>query len=205
MQATEASWILEQTAQYDKVLELGWGSGIVARALKDAERHVLVVEGSRESCHVAYHHHGVTAIQSMFEDFEAETKYDCVIASFILEHIADPVGLLKRIRGWTDKLIVVVGNANSYHRQIAVRMGLQPHLDSLSARDVTVGHVRVYDAKTIERDLHEAGWIVTGMRGLGFKPLPNAMLARLRPDIAKTMMQMECASEVAANLFIVAR
>ena len=203
MQETEAEWMIEQTDDCKTVLDMGWGAGIVAKALQAAGRDISVVDGSiifystADAIGIKCHH-------SLFEDFNPTERYDCVIASFILEHIADPVGLLKRIRGWTDKLIVVVGNANSYHRQIAVKMGIQEQLDSLSARDVTVGHVRVYDAKTIERDLHDAGWIVTGMRGLGFKPLPNAMLARLRPDIAKTMMQMECAPDVSANIFIVA-
>ena len=206
MQAVEAAWILEQTESCAAVIELGFGSGIITRALVCAGRQVTMVDGSEAFCATASKIPGVDVVHSMFEDFTPRVdKYNCVIASFILEHIADPVALLKRIRGWTDKLIVVVGNANSYHRQIAVRMGIQPRLDSLSERDVTVGHVKVYDANTIERDLHEAGWIVTGMRGLGLKVLPNAMLARLRPDIAKTMMQMECNPEVAANLFILAR
>lgn len=202
MQEIESLWILEHTKQYSKVLELGWGSGIVARTLKDGGCHVLVVEGSRESCHIASEHHGIVSLQSMFEDFYTTQKYDLVIASFILEHIADPVALLKRARQWSDKLIVVVGNANSYHRQIAVKMGLQKELDSLSERDVTVGHVRVYDPQTIEFDLNDAGWQVVRRRGLGIKCLPNSMLAKLPPEVSKTMVQMEVNPEICANLFL---
>ena len=55
----------------------------------------------------------------MFEDYTPPERFDCVIASFILEHVADPVALLKRIHGWTYRLIVVVGNA-------AYRLGGRP-------------------------------------------------------------------------------
>ena len=203
-QTKEIEWLLETTTEGESVIEMGWGSGLIAQALFDAGRAIVVVEGSAYFCDTATNF-GIPNRHSMFEDYMPEGRYDCVIASFILEHIADPVGLLKRIRGWTDKLIVVVGNANSYHRQIAVKMGLQPHLDSLSERDKTVGHVRVYSKDTIYGDLLAAGWVPCQRRGLGFKPLPNSMLAQLPPDVAKTMMQMEVQPDIAANMFILAK
>lgn len=205
MQEVEAAWIVEQTADCNTVLDLGWGSGIVARALKDAGRNVMVVEGSSEGCHVAYHHHGIRSLQCMFEDFSPNTRYDCVIASFILEHIRDPVGLLTRARQWSDKLVVVVGNANSYHRQIAVQMGIQTHLASLSARDKTVGHLYIFDLSDTRAMLHSAGWIPTAEKGLMLKTLPNSMLAKLDPAIIKAMCEIEVAPEVAANIGLVAR
>ncbi len=205
MQEKECEWLIENTDDCKRVLDLGFGDGLTCKAFSTYGKQVTMVDGSLELCAEASTMPFVKPVHSMFEDYIPTHKYDCVIASFILEHIADPVGLLKRIRGWTDKLIVVVGNANSYHRQIAVKMGLQAHLDDLSARDVTVGHVRVYSRDTIYEDLLAAGWVPSIERGLGFKPLHNAALAKLAPNIAKTMMQMECSPDVAANLFIVAR
>ena len=204
MQEKECEWLVEQTEGLHAICDLGFGDGLTCRALAKAGHDVTMVDGSIDFCAEASFIPGVQAIHAFFEDYYPAERYDCVIASFVLEHVLDPVRLLRSARRWSDKLIVVVGNANSYHRQIAVKMGLQTHLDDLSARDVTVGHVRVYSLDTIYEDLLAAGWVPSIERGLGFKPLHNAALAKLAPNIAKTMMQMEVDPECAANLFIVA-
>lgn len=202
MQERECEWLIEHTDGCKYVLDLGYGDGMTCKALAGHGRFVTMVDGSIDFFAEASYIPRVQAVHSMFEDYEPVGKFDCVIASFILEHIADPVGLLTRARKWADKLIVVVGNANSYHRQIAVRMGLQPHLDSLSARDITVGHRIVYSRHMIYDHLLQADWTPVSERGLGLKVLPNAMLSKLDPAIVKTMMQMEVDPEVAANLVI---
>jgi hypothetical protein len=96
----------------------------------------------------------------------------------------------------------VVGNAGSYHRRIAVKMGIQAHLDSLSERDKTVGHLMVYSRHLIYNHLLQAGWVPVSERGLGLKVLPNSMLAKLDPAIVHTMMQMEVDTEFSANLVL---
>lgn len=203
MQETEAAWILEQLKNCSTVLDLGWGSGIVARALAAAGKQVTVVDGAADFCAEAARVPGVQAIHSLFEDFQPVGRYDCVIASFILEHVQRPRDLLGRVRKWTDQLIVVAGNANSYHRQLAVQMGLQPTLETLSARDVAVGHHFVYDRQRLYNDVLYAGWVPVKERGLMFKPLPNGLLQTLDPKVIRAMCELDVPPEVAANVGLV--
>lgn len=214
MQETEAAWIVEQTAECRTVLDLGWGSGIVAKALNKAGKQIVVVDGARESCHIAWEHHGIVSYHAMFEDFVIGTEkfsreFDCVIASFILEHVADPVALLKRMTAWAPKLIAVIGNAGSWHRRIAVEMGLQPRLDTLSARDHKVGHHRVYslggdkDAANIFADLRAGGWHAREMKGLMLKPLPNSMMMHFDERLIRAICSIEVAPKDAANVGII--
>ena len=204
MQEYEAAYIVEQTKDCRSVLDLGWGSGLVAHALFNADRGVEVVDGSTEFCQQAWNA-GMIAHHSMFEDFQPIGRYDTVIASFILEHVADPVKLLMRARNWADRIIVVVGNANSYHRQLAVKMGLQERLDTLSDRDRLVGHYRVYSLTTIINDLAKSGWMVTRKHGIQFKPLPNSMMTDFDPKLIRAMCEIDVPVECAANLILEAR
>lgn len=206
MQEIEARWLIEQTQGCASVLELGFGSGIVTKALANAGRRVTVVDGSAELIAECSTIPCVVSVRSMFEDYEPKENFDCVIASFILEHVEDPVALLKRVRGWTEKLIVVIGNAESWHRRIAVQMGLQARLDSLSERDRIVGHHRVYDEAGIVGELVKAGWHPkVPYKGLMFKPLPNSMLAQLDRNLIRAMCEVEVFSTMAANVGIVCR
>lgn len=205
MQEYESDWISDQVRECKTILELGYGAGVITRDLVRYQHIVYTVDGSKDLAAKASKD-GAFGSHSMFEDLEFNDKlFHCVIASFVLEHVVDPVALLKRCREWSDKLIVVVGNANSYHRQLAVQMGLQPKLNSLSARDEQVGHYRVYDWPAIVAELHMAAWTPIEWKGLQFKPLPNSMMAGFSPELIRAMCEIDVPFECAANLLIVCK
>ena len=203
MQEVEARWIVDNLFGYQHILELGYGGGIVTKAMLDAGKNVTVIDGASEFCGRA-HKAGAYPVHAMFEEaVTPRPRYDCVIASFVLEHVQDPVALLKRCREWSDRLIVVIGNANSYHRQLAVQMGFQPDLNTLSTRDHAVGHLRVYDYVDLLAEAEEAGWDWREKQGIMFKPLPNSMLAKLPADVVKAMCEVPVYHDVAANIGVV--
>ena len=81
--------------------------------------------------------------------------------------------------GWMgpdSEMIIVVPNRESLHRRLAVLMGLQPELDTLSARDKVVGHQRVYDLAGLTADLQAGGFEVIESKGFFLKTLPNSMM-----------------------------
>lgn len=204
-QQHEAQWLLKATGDSYRILDLGYGSGIVVKALAEAGRHVTLVDGAIDFVQQAAQIKGVQAVHSMFEDFAPVGKFDCVIASFVLEHVQEPTKLLMRCKEWADKLIVVIGNANSYHRQLAVQMGLQPRLDTLSGRDIAVGHYRVYSLESIDRELKRAGWKPTDWHGIMLKVLPNSMMAHFDPRLIRAMCEIPVPLQSAANIGIVCR
>ncbi len=201
-------WLLASLGQARSVLELGYGDGIVTRALVEDGREVTVVEGAatlierlKQTWPTQVH-----ACHALFEAFDpGAARFDAIIASHVLEHVADPVALLERLRNWLapgGRLLVVVPNRESLHRRLAVIMGLQPALDSLSARDGVVGHRRVYSLATLRHDIEEAGYTERSSRGFFLKPLANSMMLDYSPQLLSAMNEIsgELPVELLANI-----
>ena len=76
----------------------------------------------------------------------AAGSFDFLCCNHVLEHVDNPVLLLEKMKTWINpkgKIIIIVPNKESVHRQLAVTMGMQPELDTLGARDKLVGHQRL--------------------------------------------------------------
>jgi trans-aconitate methyltransferase len=193
------------------VLELGFGTGLVTAGLLDRGVPVEVVEGSPLLAAQARERHpGLRVHEALFEDFRPAAPVDAVLAAHVLEHVDDPRALAAHLAGWLAPggvLIAVVPNAQSLHRRLAVRMGLQPHLHSLSARDELVGHQRVYDLAGLGADLEAAGLTVTAQSGWFLKVVPNAMMLDWPEGLldALTAISEELDPALLANIAVVAR
>lgn len=172
--------ILKNLRGTSRVLEMGFGTGCMTQELIDAGINVEIVEGSPILSEVARERHpGLVVHCDLFETFTPNESYDAVLALHVLEHVDDPVGLASHIRTWLrpeGSLIAVTPNKDSLHRRLAVLMGLQPELCTLSERDLLVGHQRVYGFDTLERDLKSAGFDIGGAFGYFLKMLPNSMM-----------------------------
>jgi 2-polyprenyl-3-methyl-5-hydroxy-6-metoxy-1,4-benzoquinol methylase len=65
-----------------------------------------------------------------FETVELNRNFDSIFLMHTLEHLDDPVGVLRRVNSWlsdSGALFLVVPNADAASRQIAVKMGLISH------------------------------------------------------------------------------
>jgi 2-polyprenyl-3-methyl-5-hydroxy-6-metoxy-1,4-benzoquinol methylase len=194
-----------------RVLEMGFGTGVITASLLDAGVDLEVVEGAPSLCATARERHpGLRVHESMFEAFTPEQPYDAVLALHVVEHVDDPVPLLRHLAGWLrpdGRLIVVVPNAESLHRQLAVRMGLQPTLDTLSARDHLVGHRRVYGLAGLRADLAAAGLGVTAEFGYFLKTVPNGMMLDWPVELLEALNAIsdDLPARLLANIGVVAR
>jgi 2-polyprenyl-3-methyl-5-hydroxy-6-metoxy-1,4-benzoquinol methylase len=115
----------------------------------------------------------------MLEDFESEIQYDTIIMSHVLEHIAQPATVLKRIYNLLKPdgvFVVSVPNAKSIHRLVAVQMGLLVNEYEMNERDHELGHYRVYDLDILKSHLSEAGFKIDTCGGYFLKPLSNAQI-----------------------------
>jgi SAM-dependent methyltransferase len=163
-----------------RVLEMGYGTGDMTAALRGAGLAIEVVEGSPLLVERARHDHpGLVVHEALFETFAPGEPYDAVLALFVLEHVDDPVALLRTARTWLrpgGSLIAVVPNAESLHRRLAVQMGLHENLDDLSPRDRLVGHQRVYSMDGLRADAEGAGLTVVAELGSFVKVVHNALM-----------------------------
>ena len=162
-----------------RCLELGTGDGVMTAMLADHFDHLTVVEGSRRLLDVIPDRPNLTKVHSLFEEYHPEQRFDAVIMEHVLEHVEDPVGILKLATPWlSDDGVIVVGvpNAHSFHRLVAVKMGLLGSVYELNARDHEVGHRRVYDWTTLRADVEAAGLEVAHIDGVFFKPLSNGQI-----------------------------
>jgi 2-polyprenyl-3-methyl-5-hydroxy-6-metoxy-1,4-benzoquinol methylase len=167
-----------------RALEMGCYTGDVTALIADRYGDVTVVEASTELIDKARARIGsrATFLHGTFETIELPHRYDAIFLIHTLEHLDDPVAVLRRVRDWlTDggRLFVVVPNANAASRQIAVQMGLIRSNDAVTDDERAHGHRKTYRLDTLERDVRDAGLHVVDGGGVFFKPLANFQFDRL--------------------------
>jgi 2-polyprenyl-3-methyl-5-hydroxy-6-metoxy-1,4-benzoquinol methylase len=161
------------------ILELGSFRGDFTRRLLDRFDDVTCVEASGTAIEEARSRFAerVTFCHATFEKANLPRRYDNVVLTHVLEHIDDPVAVLRRIdREWLapgGRLFLVCPNANAASRQIAVKMGLISHNAAVTPAEHEHGHRRTYSLDTLERDASSAGLRVRHRSGIFFKALAN--------------------------------
>ena len=115
-------------------------------------------------------------VLSRFEDFAPAQRFDAVFLTHTLEHLDEPVEILRRIGTWltpTGRLFVVVPNANAASRQIAVAMGLTSHPTAVTPGEYEHGHRRTYDLAGPERSTPPQAGLRAWWRPAGCSSSPS--------------------------------
>ncbi|UCC68332.1 MAG: class I SAM-dependent methyltransferase [Armatimonadota bacterium] len=184
-----------------RALELGCANGVMTEELSRRFPHLDVVDGAEryvrearaivsgrpsEECRQQVHH-------CLFENFEPHARYDVIVMAYVLEHVADPKGLMKRARGWLvsgGEIHLVVPNAASLHRRVGLSMGLLHHLRELNETDLAVGHRRVYTWERLAQDIEAAGLRLVSMDGILLKPLPSVLMEVWPQDLRNAFFEL---------------
>jgi 2-polyprenyl-3-methyl-5-hydroxy-6-metoxy-1,4-benzoquinol methylase len=167
------------------VLELGSFRGEFTRRLTAHFSDITCVEASGEALAAARAALGDVAhfVQGTFDQVTLDRRFDNVILTHVLEHLDDPVGVLRRVGDeWltpSGRLFLVCPNANAPSRQIAVHMGLITHNAAVTDAERAHGHRITYSLDTLERDARAAGLTVVHRSGIFFKALANFQWDRL--------------------------
>lgn len=167
-----------------RALEMGCYEGEFTKRLAAIFPDLTTVEGSSDLIAVARAAAppGVKFMLSRFEDFEPEAPFDAVFLTHTLEHLDEPVELLRRIGTWltpAGRLFLVVPNANAASRQIAVAMGLISHPTAVTPGEWEHGHRRTYDLPALTAHVAEAGLQIVETGGVFFKPFANFQFDKL--------------------------
>lgn len=166
-------------------LELGSFKGDFTKRFLPHFDDITCVEVSDEAIAIAQQQFGnkIKFVNSLFETADLPAKYDNIVLTHVLEHIDDPVKVLKRINDeWLSdngRFFLVCPNANAPSRQIAVKMGLITHNSAITLAESEHGHNITYTLDTLERDAKAAGLKVVVRSGIFFKALANFQWDRL--------------------------
>jgi 2-polyprenyl-3-methyl-5-hydroxy-6-metoxy-1,4-benzoquinol methylase len=205
-------WVFEQLKNGQSVLEMGYGEGNFTEELVKRGFNPTVLDGSDLLLKKAKGLFGdkIKTAHSLFEEYVPADTFDYVLATHVLEHVDDPVALLKEMKKWINprgKIIIIVPNRESIHRQLAVIMGLQPELDTLGERDKLVGHQRVYSLGSLQNDVADAGLKITETAGFFLKTLPNSMMLGYSKELIMALNKISPAmpKELMANIGLVAQ
>lgn len=161
------------------LLELGSYKGDFTRRFLPYFNDITCVEASDEAIAIAKKELGnkVKFVNALFEEVMLPVKYDNIILTHVLEHLDNPVEVMKRInKEWLSdggRFYLVCPNANAPSRQIAVKMGLITHNAAVTPAEKEHGHRITYSLDTLERDAKAAGLNVVYRTGIFFKALAN--------------------------------
>jgi 2-polyprenyl-3-methyl-5-hydroxy-6-metoxy-1,4-benzoquinol methylase len=167
------------------LLELGSSRGYFTKRFLPYFDDVTCVEASDAAIDEASKALGdkVKFVNSPFENANLPKRYENIVLTHVLEHLDDPVLVLKRINDeWLAKngrFFLVCPNANAPSRQIAVKMGLITHNSAVTPAEAEHGHRCTYTLDTLERDAVAAGLRVVHRSGIFFKALANFQWDRL--------------------------
>ncbi|MNU35661.1 bifunctional 3-demethylubiquinone-9 3-methyltransferase/ 2-octaprenyl-6-hydroxy phenol methylase [compost metagenome] len=180
--------ILHHAGSARSLLELGLGHGYTTDIFSSRfERHV-VLEGSPAVIGNFREKHPdcrAEIVETWFENFTTDERFDVIVMGFILEHVDDPVLILRRFRDFLapgGKMFLAVPNAEVMNRRLGNLAGLLDDVTTLSDNDVLLGHKRYYDVATFSADITQAGCGVDLLEGIYLKPFTTAQITSLHLD-----------------------
>ncbi|MCM1232528.1 MAG: class I SAM-dependent methyltransferase [Ruminococcus flavefaciens] len=197
-----------------KCLDLGLGQGYSNAILEKCFKDYTVLDGDSRIIELYKERHPSTKaniIETYFENYETEEKYDVIIMGFILEHVDNPVECLSKYKGLLNKggvLFAAVPNALSLHRRIGNAMGSLDDMYKLSQTDLEYGHKRYFDRNILEQNCREAGLEIIKSEGLFLKPFTTSQLISL--NLSKEILDALCTvgrdfPDIAHSLLVEAR
>jgi SAM-dependent methyltransferase len=177
--------IMALSKKEDKVLELGIGHGYTSHLFAQYYRQYSVIDGSASVIarfRTQYPTSGAQIVHSYFEEYDTAEKFDVIVMGFVLEHVDNPQQILRQFRQYLEpsgRCYVAVPNAESLHRRFGHAAGLLPDLVALGDADKAFGHMRLYTAASLSKELDDCGYRVVAREGIFLKPFTAGQIASL--------------------------
>lgn len=168
----------------ESILDIGCGVGQFTHIFLRGFKTVVGLDPNPKYIKVAIKNNPkIVFIQDYGETFKSEMRFDTINMTNLLEHVDDPVKLLKNCKKHLTsggRIIAHVPNRNSITRRLGVLMGSIDSLKNISKREREFfGHKRTYNIFDLIDDALMAGLKVISFGGILYKPLPNDMLHKL--------------------------
>jgi SAM-dependent methyltransferase len=190
-----------QALRPDTLLEIGCGDDFLYDHARDAGLPFsgwTIVEPAEAYASLADERAAIDprlcVLRGYFEDVAkpggplADARFDAVLLSGLLPHVPDATRVVRDAVAHLrpgGSLLVTCANARSFHRLLAVEMGLIASPDELGARNLAYGQFHVFDRDSLGALLAQAGLVDLRFEGYLFKPFAHAQMRQvleLLPD-----------------------
>ncbi|KEZ88806.1 SAM-dependent methyltransferase [Clostridium sulfidigenes] len=188
--------IVELMQGNESILEFGLGHGITTSIFNEYFNRHVVIEASEaviQNFKYRYPNCNAEIVNTFFEQFDSNEKFDIVVLGFVLEHVDDPVlvmGIAQKFLKSEGKIFLAVPNAEVLNRRIGYEAGLLENMEILSEHDLLCGHKRYYTKETFTKDIDKAGLELEKMEGIYLKPLTTNQMLSLNLD--KVVIEAIC-------------
>lgn len=181
------------------LLELGVGHGYSTREFAKIVSDYVVLEGSGQIINLFRVNNpdlsSVDIVQTYFEEYECVKTYDNIVMGFVLEHVDDPVAIIKKYKKCLHpqgKIFIAVPNSESMHRRVGKLSGLLDDMEALSDSDKQLGHQRYFSVSRIRDIANQCELKVLSEEGLFLKALTTGQLESLNldDDVFEGFMQL---------------
>lgn len=196
----QLKWYPQRVVQFSQgatsLLELGLGHGITTGVFEQYfQRHVVVDASPAVIANFRrqFPDSKVDIAESYFETFDTPERFDVIVFGYILEHVDDPVTVLRHFRQFMapgGRMFVTVPNAEVLNRRLGHLAGLLPDMQELSAHDLLLGHKRYYTVKSLQQDIELAGYQIKRLEGIYLKPLTTSQMISL--NLGEHVIQALC-------------
>jgi SAM-dependent methyltransferase len=180
--------VLHHAGAARSLLELGLGHGYTTDIFSARFARHVVLEGSPAVIRNFRDKHPdcrAEIVETWFEKFETDERFDVIVMGFILEHVDDPLLIIRRCRNLLTpggRMFLAVPNAEVLNRRLGQLAGMLDDVTALSENDVLLGHQRFYTVATLSADIEQAGCGVDRMEGIYLKPFTTRQMVSLQLD-----------------------
>ena len=182
---------LDSLAKYQprSILEIGCGFDPIFNHYADFDRCTIVEPGddfARRALEQAQAHHAITVIHGTLEDNVERllaARYDFIVLSSLLHEIRDSKRLLDataRLCGPTTIVHINVPNARSFHRLLALEMGIIGNLFEPSQTQQRMQQSHTFDLESLAQLVSQSGFQVVEQGSFFIKPFTHAQMASLQ-------------------------
>jgi 2-polyprenyl-3-methyl-5-hydroxy-6-metoxy-1,4-benzoquinol methylase len=183
--------IVESLAKYRarSILEIGCGFDPIFNHYATFDHCTIVEPGSDFVLHAreqAQSHDGITVVHGTLED-SIDTllamRYDFIVLSSLLHEIRDTETLLDATARLCDPTTIVhinVPNARSFHRLLALEMGIIGDLFEKSATQQRMQQSHTFDVDSLATLVSQSGFQVVEQGSFFLKPFTHAQMASLQ-------------------------
>jgi 2-polyprenyl-3-methyl-5-hydroxy-6-metoxy-1,4-benzoquinol methylase len=168
-------------ARGDSLLDMPCGDGSLTSLMAPKFKRVVGIDAS--STHLALAKKNLPSAElheALIEEFQSDERFQTITMINVLEHVVDPIEVLKKAAGFLQDdgvLVVHVPNAMAINRRLAVLMGTLTECEELSPFDIqVVGHRRSYSLRSLCEDIKRANLKIHATGGVFYKMLSTPQM-----------------------------